>query len=341
MKKILFYNFLIFFILYSLIEIFSGTLLFNKIDCHYLLCNKKLKFVNNFGFYKNNQSNYQRDQFGFRSKRKLISDIDIITIGGSTTDERYLNDEDTWSEKFEKKFLEHNINVDVVNAGIDGQSTIGHIWNFQDWFPKIENLKTKYFIFYIGLNERIIDDELSKYDNIFNLSNLNFLDKTIFYLKKNNGLTYRLYHLIYKKFIYQEEIPTSHVIRKPEYQKVKNKYELQKFQKDKLIKNLSLLTKYTENMNAIPIYVSQKSLRGISTNGENYSYNDFDILNYEKQISEIIQQYCENNNQIFLDLFNEIKFENEDFYDLIHTTPKGSEKIANYLFSKLKDNLKF
>ena len=72
--------------------------------------------------------------------------------------------------------------MDVVNAGIDGQSTIGHIWNFQDWFPKIENLKTKYFIFYIGLNERIIDDELSKYDNIFNLSNLNFLDKTIFYL---------------------------------------------------------------------------------------------------------------------------------------------------------------
>ena len=337
MKKIIFYNLTTFIVFYSLVEILSGTLLFNKIDCHYLLCKKEFEFENNFGFYKDKKSYYRRDEYGFRSKRKLISDIDIITIGGSTTDERYLNEKDTWSEKLEYIFNKNNKDIDIVNAGIDGQSTIGHIWNFQNWFPKLVGLKTKYIIFYVGLNERLIDEQLSRYDNIFNLSDLNFKNKVIFYLKKNNGITYRLYHLIYKKFFYQEKIPTSHKIRKPEYNKIINKFELKEFQKNKLKKNLALLTKYTKDMNAIPIYVSQKSLRGKNVDGEIYSYNNFDIFNYEKQISKTIREYCNENNETFIDLFSEVEFTNKDFYDLIHTTPEGSEKIANYLFYKLNN----
>lgn len=341
MKKIIFYNLLIFSFIYFIFEILTGTLIFNKIDCHYLLCNKNFTFKNEFGFYDNKINKYKRDEFGFRGKRKKISDIDILTIGGSTTDERYLNLEDTWSEKLEFLFNKNEIDVDIVNAGIDGQSTIGHIWNFQNWFPKLNNFQTKYIIFYIGLNERLISEQISKYDNNFNLKDSNLKNKIIFYLKKNNGLTYRLYQLIYKKFFYYEKIPTSHVVRKPEYKKIKKKFKLQDWQKDKLKKNLFILTKYTKEMNAIPIFVSQKSLRGIIVNGETYSNNNFDIFNYEKQISQIIQEYCNDNAEIFIDLFNEIKFENNDFYDLIHTTPKGSEKISNYLFAKLNNIIKF
>ena len=39
-------------------------------------------------------------------------------------------------------------NINFVNAGIDGQSTIGHIWNFNNWFNKIENFKSQYILFY-------------------------------------------------------------------------------------------------------------------------------------------------------------------------------------------------
>ena len=38
--------------------------------------------------------------------------------------------------------------VYVVNAGVDGQSTVGHIKNFDWWFPNIPDLKVKYFLFY-------------------------------------------------------------------------------------------------------------------------------------------------------------------------------------------------
>ena len=79
---------------------------------------------------------------------------------------------------------------------------------------------------------------MSRWENE-NISDLNLIDKTIFYLKKNNGITYRLYHLIYKKFIYKEKIPTGHVIRKPEYQKVKNKYENKSKDNEYLPKNFN------------------------------------------------------------------------------------------------------
>ena len=186
-----------------------------------------------------------------------------------------------------------------------------------------------------------MENEISKYDNYLNVSNLNIYQKAIYFLKKNNGLTYRFYELIYKKYFYNETMPTSHMPREVNYKKINNKYFLKNKQKENLKKNLILLTKFTKEINAIPIYVSQKSLRGIFLNGEYYTNTEFDIYNYEKEISETINEYCKKNKIIFIDLFKEINFNNDDFYDLLHTTPKGSKKIADYLYLKLKNKINF
>ena len=110
---------------------------------------------------------------------------------------------DTWSEKLESKLNLNLNNIDVVNAGIDGQSTYGHIWNFEEWFPKIDNLKPRYILFYIGINERL---NLMHYDNHYGVEiNRNLLRKIKYYIKKNNGITYKLIHHIYKKFILNDK----------------------------------------------------------------------------------------------------------------------------------------
>ena len=342
MKKIILYNILILSILYTTIEILSGIIIYNKIDCHYVLCNKSYTFKNEFGFYKEGKSFYKRDEFGLRGKRKKLSDVDILTIGGSTTDERYVNVEDTWSEILEYNFVKNDIDIDVVNAGIDGQSTIGHIWNFENWFAKLKNFKPKYIIFYIGLNERLMKYEASKYELPSNNSNLNIINRTVTILKKNNGITYRLYNIIYKNYFYKETIDAGHKLRNPDYKISKKKYNLNESQKNYLYKNLTLLMNYSKNINAIPIFINQKSLRGVTIDGNNHSisdFNEYDILFYEKQIADIIEKFCIKNNLKFIDLFNEINFENDDFYDLIHTTPKGSKKVANFIFEKLNDEL--
>ena len=71
----------------------------------------------------------------FRGNYNSTADIDILTVGGSTTKQHYIGDGFTWQDILSKNFQSHNEQISVVNAGIDGQSTFGHINNFHDWFP--------------------------------------------------------------------------------------------------------------------------------------------------------------------------------------------------------------
>ena len=77
---------------------------------------------------------YSRDQYGLRGEYDSIDNINIITIGGSTTDQKYITDSLTFQRVLQKEFLNSGLNISIANAGIDGQSTIGHLNNFHSWF---------------------------------------------------------------------------------------------------------------------------------------------------------------------------------------------------------------
>lgn len=101
---------------------------------------------------------YTRDKYGFRGIFKDPSKIDILTVGGSSTDQRYITDGQTWQDIIEEQFKSAGKNIFVANAGIDGQSTFGHIKNFEWWFTNVPNLEPKYILFYVGLNDFYIDE---------------------------------------------------------------------------------------------------------------------------------------------------------------------------------------
>src|SRR5262245_29719674 len=96
---------------------------------------------------------YQRDRFGFRGSYPDPGRIDILTVGGSTTDQRYITEGKTWQDVIAREFRKAGKNVSVVNAGVDGQSTYGHLKNFDWWFPAVPDLRVKYFLFYVGIND--------------------------------------------------------------------------------------------------------------------------------------------------------------------------------------------
>ena len=82
-----------------------------------------------------------------------VDNIDIITIGGSTTGQRYITDSLTFQRVLQKEFLNSGRNVSIANASIDGQSTIEHINNFYRWSAYINNLRADYFLFFIDIND--------------------------------------------------------------------------------------------------------------------------------------------------------------------------------------------
>ena len=96
---------------------------------------------------------YIRNSFAFRGGEIDPKKIEIIMVGGSTTDERYKPENLSIVGKLNSKLIDSGSMKQIVNAGVEGQSTFGHIHNFKYWFSRIENFKPNYIIFYIGVND--------------------------------------------------------------------------------------------------------------------------------------------------------------------------------------------
>ena len=74
----------------------------------------------------------------------------IITVGGSTTECRYLSDDKTWPAQLERSLAKSSPKVWVNNAGLDGHSTFGHAVLLQDYVLK---LKPTLVLLLVGWND--------------------------------------------------------------------------------------------------------------------------------------------------------------------------------------------
>lgn len=352
-------NFLVLLILWLILELVTGNYFFKKknfvctkFSFKYIPCNMNNQYIlNGLYDYKESSIVYKRDQYGFRGRSKTIKNIDIITVGGSTTDERFIDEKLTWSEQLEYLINNSIISkkIDVVNAGIDGQSTFGHIWNFENWFNKIDNFSPKYIIFYMGLNERESQNKyklnLDFQNKNYGYKNLSFFNKIKFLIKINNGFTYSLYRHINNFYITKFSNLTQSVLRHgnkkyTDHYVVTNNNQLKindQFSEN-LKKRLLKIKNYSEKINTIPIFVTQRTHRWEKF-GDNILHINKSTKNYylkEKYIANLIKKFSNENDILFIDLFNIIQFNQRDTYDYFHTTPSGSFKIAKIIFNNLQ-----
>ena len=350
--KIIFINIIVFIFFYLVLETLTGSYIFStKLKCNYILCNKNLAYQNTL-YSPYQDIFYKKDEYGFRGRLKDVNEIDIIVVGGSTTDERYLNINDTWTEKLQNKLnIYNNDNIDIVNAGIDGQSTHGHIWNFNFWFNKIPNLKTKYIIFYIGINEKPIP---TKNDNFS--YNLNLIQKIKYFLKNNHGITYKIYTLYKIKFDNKLLKNVGHFKRDEDYindmKLVKNNNKILRNEDHRkiLLENMNILINLSNKFGAKPIFITQRTNKWIEKNKKIYSLpyplnkNNLETSNhyaYEKFVSDIVMNNCKRKNIFCINLFEKLKLNINDTYDFTHVNPNGSSKVSNVIFENLKNYVIF
>jgi len=112
---------------------------------------------------------YSRDWHGLRGQYPIPSSIAFLAVGGSTTDDGFITDGQTWCDILQKTFQQNGRKVYVANAGVCGHSTVGHIRSFEQWFPRIEGLAPDYVLFYVGINDVMVDH--AAYDNLLHYSN--------------------------------------------------------------------------------------------------------------------------------------------------------------------------
>lgn len=273
-------------------------------------------------------------------------------MGGSTTNEIFLDEKDTWTEKLENQFNLDGFDVDIVNAGVDGQSTLGHIYNFENWFFEIKDLKPKFIIFYIGINE----GRSNHYLIFDNLSSNNYFGKIKDFIKKNNGISFRLYRKIKNKINLKQnstiDLTNTHNIdTERKYKKIsiiensKINLNFDNWIEKEFIQRLKKITEYSQKMGSIPIFISQRSLRWFKKGSEIYEVdmenieklhmvNSFYIK--EKKLDLAIKNFANNNSLYFISRFELLQLNEDLLYDYTHTNVKGSEYISNQFYPYLK-----
>ena len=339
MKKIIFYNLLFLFLGLILIELIFGNWVFGPKFSSLIIKRNITKVWRPTHYESNHTAMYKKDEFGFRGNYKNISNVKIITVGGSTTDERWIDENLTWSHLLQKKLENTYANIKVANAGTMGQSTIGHLKNFEIWFNQIPNLKPEYFIYYIGINDSILLlKALDKYKDKRNYNEADTLvskklfERQVRYLK-NNSVFYKLFKLIDGYFL-AKKYGVTHFTGTWKNKKKIKPIEVNK--EDKIVlqflieyqKRLKKINERTKKYKSKTIFITQ------NVHKDHFLSNALNIINITTK------NFCINNKIICLPLDEKVNFDFEkNFYDGIHTRPSGNKKIAEYISYELKKKI--
>jgi lysophospholipase L1-like esterase len=293
---------------------------------------------------------YTRDKYGLRGAYSSPGEIRILTVGGSTTDQRHIRDGETWQDALQKRFEQAGLRVPVANAGIDGQSTFGHIANFKWWFPDIPGLAPEFMLFYVGLNDfhKDVADRFDRYvaesqnptigerirDNsaIWNL------------LKKLQG-TYKA--MVVQRLAHQRvRFDGIKWVREP----LQANYEFATPKIEAYAQRLRLLADLCRKAGATPIFVSQPSrhyrvtAQGIEGKADLPSVdgrpiNGVDFYHLMRKMNGSAASVAKEKGALYVDLAGRGEWTDADFYDLVHMTPQGAAKVGGFLYEALKQTI--
>tara|TARA_Y100000590_G_C15657434_1_gene991209 strand:+ start:51 stop:1121 length:1071 start_codon:yes stop_codon:yes gene_type:complete len=340
--KIILINFIVLLISIFFIEIFFGHWFSNHGFGPYMREHRLKKNPATLSFegvdYK---FIYKRNYHGFRGEEIDPSMIEAVIIGGSTTDERYKPEKFTITGNLNSLLKQKGYNFKITNAGIEGQSTAGHIYNFKHWFSKLKNFSPKLFIFYIGINDYSAKPDFKLEDNVGGDGHVKNPEKLEVFLDtiKSNSFFYDKLRIIKHKyyvtgrtmrydhnFFDKEKIENYKYVN---YQSALKIYDVDLLKKKhkKIINNyldrIKILNNYVVEKNAIPIFITQVQFDGLRKEDRLF------ILNHS------LIKYCRDNNIHCIDLADQLVGQYDYWSDGMHTTVSGSKIIAETIIDDL------
>lgn len=349
--KTLLINTVVLLVLLGLIELFFGSWVFrtSAFDHLNIVHDREIQ-TNVESLYANDPPviTYRRDPYGIRgaSVFNQPQQIDILSVGGSTSDQRFLDEGKTWQDQLERKLAAAGLPFKIGNAGLDGQSSYGHIRNFEMWYPLIPDLQPQYILYYVGFNDIFIRTQEVQVKMMVKDSPLHQIKaRSAIYnlLRKLYGIMsahkYSVFHAPtdFEAFTYTTQRG---------FQPAENAAFFGN-SLDAYAQRLEELVRLTEEMGAEPIFITQpcmcyryeadgtvvgadlkKDLFGYVLTGVDY----FHIL---VEQNKRLYQVAEKHGYPVIELTERDIWTPDDFYDIIHNTPAGAEKIADELAREL------
>ncbi len=294
---------------------------------------------------------YKRNKYGYRSYDINTKKPLFLSIGGSTTDQKFITEGDTWQDILDEKFPEY----EFVNAGVGGHSSYGHYISLENWHSKnLDPDKVKYFLYYIGINDvTLLKNEIFETKKIYTNEKSKF---TIFrnFLKENSFFVKRIYILKNKLGLIDLNANrfNSHFMRKEDFLKkgkifkIENDNYLDNFPKYKNI----FINLVKDNFKFFPhstVFIVQQQIPGckyISTmeiedrhpNNNKYCLNLLKVYNLQKYY---LKEYLSEYNIKLIEMYKENILDDNHVYDYIHNNKLGSRRIADYIEYNIQEEL--
>ncbi len=299
--------------------------------------------------------NYSRNALGFRgplpgdSIHKLNS---IITVGGSTTECRFLSDSTTWPFLLGEELKDSVPNVWVNNAGIDGHSTFGHLLLMKEYIIK---LKPKYVVLLTGVND-VETDKPESFD-VMNENKLQYGSVKAFFKSLLNkteiGATvFQLYNIrsAYKKGLIHKDVDFKHL---------KDTIYTAAYMQETVAKQKNYLIGYQSRLQEIiklckanhiqPILLTQPSLYGAFADSSSGVRMDLKFHESNPTKNNLLQeQVLEEYNDVVrsfstqatvIDLAKLMPKNTAYYYDFIHFNKQGAAKVAEIVAPALQQIL--
>ena len=269
---------------------------------------------------------YSVNSLGFRGEEKpenFKNVFSIITVGGSTTECSLLSDEKTWPFLLGNKLKSVQKNSWVNNAGLDGCSTYGNNILLDDYLLK---LKPKMILFLVGINDKgkadfstedgfLIDRKESLTVKLIKRCELANLLNNLFLAYKTNKVG--IGHGIDS----DEEYDETKMTEKYKAEQIKKYSEYLPSYKARL----NILVKKCLDNKIIPVLLTQPLL----DNGQRWEEM--------KLYNNTTKNVCDENKILCIDLANELPKDKKCFYDNIHYTNSGAEKVSEIIFNNLNN----
>jgi hypothetical protein len=286
---------------------------------------------------------YVRDEYGLRGPEKAINKIEVATVGGSTTDQIFISEGETWQD------VVHALTgIGITNAGDEGISSTGHVVAVTEWLHRIPNFRPRFYLHYIGINDAL-------YASAWALPNSKKLIEAQIADQENRRALHRFIRgrsALVQGFIALQSLigGAPKVFTAPPAQRGPQALEVRAETNEEPIlgyiqriyePNLRRLIAEHEKRGEQAIFVSQTTRPSLfRVDGNTVWVGDPAMAGYIvalRLVNAATESVCKQNTPTcrFIDLALEISFQDDEFYDNVHTTPAGARRIGTYLAKKL------
>lgn len=317
-----------------------------------LPANQHRVFTNTWISKLDKKIRYSKNSLGFRGPELPAGSGDIlsiITIGGSTTECKYLSDSSTWPFQLYQRLHNRDSMVWLNNAGIDGHTSFGHLALLRDY---VLALKPRYILLMTGVNDVELDapDEFDRAASkqINTSSAKSFLKSVAGHTELGRAMMhYFQLRVSFKKGLVHREIRLEDLVDNPLPDTV---------MQERLKKQDAYLAAYRDRIGQIirlctsngiqPVLITQPSLYG------NYTDPATGVVTGNKWISKdpsgenctLMEKILGRYNDVLrsfapevpvIDLEVKMPKDSRFFYDFTHVTNSGADRIASLLAEEI------